>query len=466
MAKRQELENQVAQLTAHVNELNMQVETYRRREEAVVYALTEAKGTAAKRIAEAEEMAGKRIAEVEEMAQKRIMETEEQARQILTNAEAKKRDADAHCEAVKQEAAAKAKKIVAEAEREAAATLKQMQEAAKDVEDQLAKLNEALRDTAQRARQQAETFAKSITELRMDSAELSATPSHAYNNPQQTVVRIETAPPPFPVLESEEPEEPLQFQLATGPVGSAAAVEPEAAFPAEAEEPPVATEANTADYEDPQKVIHGIYQLQGRELPREAAETAARSANIGVFSASDDDVAAKQALAETSIEELLGAAPVMEQPMEAFMPEMPPLDDLLTSEPPAPAMPAFDDLLAPTPTPAMPSVDDLLAPAAPAAKPAAQPAADDWLASVSAKGYDAPRSMKSPVEERLWTVDEVMGTAGQDAAPGADGLDNLLDEIMGIGTYREPVQKQQPQQPQQQDSSIDLDSLLDEIIGS
>lgn len=487
MARRQDMEAQVELLEARVKELNAQLETYRSREEAVVYALSEVKETASRRISEAEE----------------------RARQIIKDAEAQKLLIQKQSSTMEREAAVRANAIVEDAQREAAETLSNMQDAAGEVEEQLKQLNYALRETAKRAYSQAEEFAKAVDALRMEAiADMpleDAQKEPVANRPaiQRPAAAPSYQPPAYKPVEPQpaaapQPAAVYQPEAKIEPVKSVPALDmdideflknateemqaikkslapeaPKAEPKAEAkvesfdkidiesiinEEPQVeldddkfenkivsaqpqkageaqitfnAIKAETGEYENPQKVLHGIYQLQGRVMPV--------------------DMGGEEKIEESP------APPVRQAVVQE--PQAKPIERPVE-------IPAEVKAEAPKAEPHMVNNVEL-------------PTLDEIM-GVSAKS--------EPVrEERLWTVDEVIGQSQNAAsapklespaaefmrpAPNTDPsapadtagiggesqLDDLLSEIMG-----KPQQKKSPKGGR---DGVDLDSLLDEIIGN
>lgn len=448
MAKRQDMEQQVMQLTAQNSELkaqlstlqaqmngltaqlseqaaqvknqNAQLESYRAREQAIIYALTEAKETTDRRLAEAEE----------------------QARKIVKDAEAQKYVAQRQAEVIERKAKAEADIIIENAKREAEKTIMDMQEAAKEVETQLHQLNAALRETAQRAYTQAGEFAKSINDLRMESQD---------ERPGGEIKHITAKQPAWQTAAAAQ----TAFDVSMLDDG------PEDAFAMPKQQSnQLDFDAVAPDkYESPQKVIQGIYQLQGRDIPHDAAEYTARQ------EAQDMSGAMPFMPPVTDTENPTpagGASPIA--PADAGLGSL--LDEMIHSQPAAQQQnePAgLSDLL-----------DEIMG-----EPPAAhrQPADAQSYASAAApeQAYypQQPQAVFAPPqarEERLWTVDEVIGGSAAPTAPGGpfmpeapavEGLNSLLDDILGSA---QPQQTYAP--PRQPQSNVDLDSLLNDILGS
>lgn len=191
MNRKRELEQQVNDLQAQVQDLTKQLEGYRAQERAIVQALTDAQASAAKRVAEGEA----------------------QAKKIMDEANAYQAESQAQAEAVVQEATAKAAGIVEAAQSESSRRLTQTEASVQDFKARLNALNSSLMDTARNAKAQAENFARSMEALSDETPE---------------------------ILEEGRGLSAL-IQTQTGKLPDS--------------------------YETPQQLIHGIYQLQGREIP-------------------------------------------------------------------------------------------------------------------------------------------------------------------------------------------------------
>ncbi len=178
MARRHELEKQVAELQARVEAFDTQLDAYRSKENAIVEALTQAQDAAARRIADATLQ-----------AEKKLIDAQKQSEAILQEARAK-----AELEH------SRAATIVESAQQEAKRRLQKAEEAKHALEEKLGNLNAALFETARQAADEAERFSHF-----MDSLQLS---KHSLN------------------------EQPAQ-------------------------------------YDTPRDLMHGIYQLQGRDAPYE-----------------------------------------------------------------------------------------------------------------------------------------------------------------------------------------------------
>lgn len=191
MNRRRELEQQVADLQAQVQELTKQLDGYRIQERAIVQALTDAQASAAKRVSEGEA----------------------QAKRTTDEANAYKTQAQAQADALVQEATLKAAEIVEAAQAESSSRLAQTEASVLDFESRLHALNAALLDTARQAKAQADGFARTMEALTDNTPEI-------LEEGRGLSALIKTHA-------SELPE----------------------------------------DYHTPQELMHGIYQLQGRDLP-------------------------------------------------------------------------------------------------------------------------------------------------------------------------------------------------------
>ena len=191
MNKKRELEQQVTNLQAQVQELTKQLDGYRMQERAIVQALTDAQASAAKRISEGEA----------------------QAKRITDEANAYKTQTQAQADILVQEATLKAGEIVEAAQAESSRRLAQTEASVLDFESRLHALNAALLDTARQAKAQADGFSRTIEAL-------------TDNTPE--------------ILEEGR--------------GLSALIKTHASDLPE-------------DYHTPQELMHGIYQLQGRDLP-------------------------------------------------------------------------------------------------------------------------------------------------------------------------------------------------------
>ena len=191
MNRKRELEQQVADLQAQVQDLTKQMDGYRAQERAIVQALTDAQASASKRIAEGEA----------------------QAKKTVDEANAYKSQAEAQADALVQEATARAANIVEAAQAESSRRLAQTEASVQDFETRLQALNASLLETARQAKAQAEGFARSMEAL-------------TDNTPE--------------ILEEGR--------------GLSALIQTHAGKLPES-------------YQTPQELMHGIYQLQGREIP-------------------------------------------------------------------------------------------------------------------------------------------------------------------------------------------------------
>lgn len=196
MNRKRELEQQVADLQAQVQDLTKQLEAYRAQERAIVQALTDAQTSASKRVAEGEA----------------------QAKRVMDEANAYKAQAQEQADALVQEATAKAASIVEAAQAESSRRLAQTEASVEDFQARLNALNASLLDAARQAQAQAEGFARAMESL-------------ADNTPE--------------ILEEGR--------------GLSALIK---------------TQAGTLpdSYETPQALMHGIYQLQGRDIPVKVEE--------------------------------------------------------------------------------------------------------------------------------------------------------------------------------------------------
>lgn len=196
MNKKRELEQQVVDLQAQVQDLTKQLDGYRAQERAIVQALTDAQTSAGKRVAEGEA----------------------QAKRVVDEANAYKAQAEAQADSLIQEATAKAAGIVEAAQAESSRRLAQTEASVQDFQARLNALNSSLFDAARQAQAQAEGFARSMETL-------------ADNTPE--------------ILEEGR--------------GLSALIKTQAGKLPDS-------------YETPQALMHGIYQLQGRDIPEKAEE--------------------------------------------------------------------------------------------------------------------------------------------------------------------------------------------------
>ncbi len=194
MNRKRELEQQVTDLQAQVQELTKQLDGYRAQERAIVQALTDAQTSAGKR----------------------VLEGEAQAKKIVDEANAYKARAEADADALVQEATEKAANIVEAAQAESARRLRQTEASVEDFEARLNALNASLLNTARQAKEQAESFARSMEALTGDTPE---------------------------ILQEGRGLSAL-IQTQTGKLPDS--------------------------YQTPQELMHGIYQLQGRDIPAAA----------------------------------------------------------------------------------------------------------------------------------------------------------------------------------------------------
>lgn len=158
------------------------------------------------------------LTEAQSSASRRIADAEAQAQKIIRDAEAKKNLLASQADQLVQDATARAASIVEAAQAESTRRLAQTEASVQDFEARLRALNASLHDAARQARIQAETFAKSLDALRDETPEI----------------------------------------LAEGKGLSAL----------------ISTQAGKLpeEYKNPQELMHGIYQLQGREIPAETAK--------------------------------------------------------------------------------------------------------------------------------------------------------------------------------------------------
>ena len=191
MNRKRELEQQVTDLQAQVQDLTKQLDGYRAQERAIVRALTDAQTSAGKR----------------------VLEGETQAKKLMDDANAYKAQAEADADALIQDAAKKAAEIVEAAQAESSRRLAQTEASVQDFEARLNALNASLLNTARQAKEQTEEFARSIEALTGDTPEI--------------------------LSEGRGLSALIQAQAGKLP----------------------------DSYETPQELMHGIYQLQGRDIP-------------------------------------------------------------------------------------------------------------------------------------------------------------------------------------------------------
>lgn len=248
-------------------------------------------------LTQAQNSAAKHVEEAKASAAQTVTEAQAQADSLLRNTEDQRDKIMRDAESALQDARARAAAIVEAAQAESARRLAQTEASVQDFEARLRALNAVMRDTAADARERARQFATAIEALDQDSPELL--------------------------------DESRGLSTLIG--------EREGKLPEE--------------YDTPQELMHGIYQLQGRSLPSEAAEAT-----------------------EEETEEPAAMEP--EKPSAA--------DDAQTNE---------------------------------ISKPVEVPVASE------------------PEEERVWTVDEVIKKGAQSSGELTEeldvDLDSLLDEIIG-----------------------------------
>lgn len=160
------------------------------------------------------------LTQAQSSASLRVAEAEAQAQKIIQDAEAKKNLLASEADQMVQDATARAASIVEAAQAESARRLAQTEASVQDFEVRLRALNTSLNDAARQARIQAETFAKSLDTLKDETPEI----------------------------------------LAEGK-GLCALINTQ-------------TGKLPEEYKNPQELMHGIYQLQGREIPAETVISA------------------------------------------------------------------------------------------------------------------------------------------------------------------------------------------------
>ena len=150
MARRQELEKQVAELQARVEALGAQLETYRAREGAIVEALTQAQDAASRRLEDAAMQAQKQLQDAQKQSETLLQDAREKAEQEHIKAAA----------------------IVEAAQQEAERRLLKADEAKQALDEKLDSLNAALFETASEAAKEAERFSLFMESLQHQKQQL------------------------------------------------------------------------------------------------------------------------------------------------------------------------------------------------------------------------------------------------------------------------------------------------------
>ncbi|HWR24518.1 MAG TPA: hypothetical protein VN366_13655 [Feifaniaceae bacterium] len=153
------------------------------------------------------------LTDAQTSAGKRVLEGEVQAKKIVDEANAQRARAEAEADALIQEATEKAAEIVEAAQAESSRRLAQAEASVQDFETRLNALNATLLDTARQAKEQAEAFARSMEALTGDTPEI--------------------------LQEGRGLSALIQSQAGKLP----------------------------DSYGTPQELMHGIYRLQGRDIP-------------------------------------------------------------------------------------------------------------------------------------------------------------------------------------------------------
>jgi cell division septum initiation protein DivIVA len=209
MSKRRERE-----LEEQIEQLNAQVQSLNKQIDS--YRAQEKAIVQA--LTQAQNSAAKHVEEARAGAAQTVADAEERAGSMLRDAQAQRDQLLQDAEAALQDARARATAIVEAAQAESARRLAQTEASVQDFEARLRSLNAVMRDTAADARERARQFAAAMEAFEQETPELL--------------------------------EESRGLSTLIG--------EREGKLPEE--------------YDTPQELMHGIYQLQGRNLPPEAVE--------------------------------------------------------------------------------------------------------------------------------------------------------------------------------------------------
>lgn len=376
MAKKRDVEFQLEELQAQVQDLQQQLKKYRDKEAAIVQALTDAQTTSSKRILEteqavkgilhkAEAQAKSTVGEAEaraaaitrgaeQQAMGTIADAQQRAKELQVEVELQKRDVDRISARVQSEAEEEARQTLTEARAMAHSIHKDAAENHAEFKNRLQMFTEMLGQNIESARAQAEAYQTRMKEVLDRTQHLK--------------------------VQSEELDTLLE--------------ESKAALP--------------ENYESPSALMHGIYQLQRRDLPEHVAGAQPEEEETVVAEASAEVVEEGEA-AGSDADDLL-----------AYMAEF---AEKAANEYPSPEeearrlieeAPAHIPEAAPEPVVEAPQAQDAAA-----------------ILTEAAPG-PAPGEV-SPGEERVWTVDEIIsGQPAKDTVTPDDvDLDSLLDEIIG-----------------------------------
>ena len=372
---------QIETYRAQIEAANAQIEHFRSREVMIVQALTDASSAAAQRIAQADTQAAETIAQADAQAAEMTAQADAQAAETIAQADAYKAQIEEELALREAETEQRIAAKMEEAQKENDAQLASAQAQLNGYQLRVAEFGAAIGTILDFARSKSDDFAQSIEALQQQAAGLSS-----------------------------------EGETLCADIADAAGTQPEA-------------------YATPKELMHEIYRMQGRDaLPEEIPAEEEAVAEVqeqawgGMEIALEEELPTEEAETfEEEAEEVAGEIEeienVIEEALEEIAGEIVAIEEI-DEEPPAEVFDFFRPAATPEtslPVPAEDEADSYLRP--------------NYLSpSVSLE----PEPSEEP-EERMWTVDEILAgrpaqaysssAAPEQVVPTVD-LDSLLDEII------------------------------------